>query len=157
MPQRGAKASRASIQVSACNGRQLIQLRLGPEGRARRRLREWPLHPVALHTAREVPVWRGCQKHLLREKWPDRMRGKRRSTTNNGLQRSGGYAKSAYRHSPARMWHAISLVPKAPLLLQMSKLTKVARVDDAVSPGNNGANSRRPRSNHTHARRYTVT
>ena len=53
--------------------------------------------------------------------------------------------------------NAISLVPKAPLLLQMSKLTKVARVDDAMSPGNNGANSRRPRSNHTHARRYTVT
>ncbi len=157
MPQRGAKASRASIQLMRLQWQAAVaaQARVGgPRAKAASRM-------AAAPGRRPYGAGSACLARV--------------STNPNGVKVAGPNAWEEAKHHkqwpPALWWlsevgawsfastgvaNATSLVPKALVLLHMSKLAKVARVDDALSPGNNGATSRRPRSSHTHARRHAL-
>ena len=158
MPQRGAKASRASIQVMRLQWQAAVSAQAragGPRAKAASRM-------TAAPGRRPYGAGSACLARV--------------SMNPNGVKVAGPNAWEEAKHHkqwpPALWWlsevgawsfastgvaNATSLVPKALVLLHMSKLAKVARVDGAMSPGSSGATSMRPSSSHTHARRYTVT
>jgi hypothetical protein len=158
MPQRGAKASRANIQVMRLQWQAAMsaQARVGgPRGKAASRTaaepgrRPYDAGSASLARVSKKTIWaKVCGPNA----WEEARHHKQWPPALWWLSEVGAWSPAS-----TGLANAISPAPKAPLLLHMSKLAKVARVDGAMSPGSSGATSMRPSSSHTHARRYTVT